>query len=183
MQARAALFFSVSSSLLYAPWWLMISVDGNNCNTHSINIHSIYSRDLLDACIYDQDSVDRVLYAVQHGHQVASGTWSHADLTTLYADQSQSKATRLQSLVLYFNLHNSFLQLTTRCGRSSVRVLPSYLYLSLYSWSLSFILEALLKIAGVSPAFMQPRMPLVNTIWKNSFINHHIWQHMETLMT
>ncbi|EDR09239.1 carbohydrate esterase family 4 protein [Laccaria bicolor S238N-H82] len=39
------------------------------------------------ACIYDDDSVQRVQYAVAHGHQVASHTWSHSDLTTLNWDQ------------------------------------------------------------------------------------------------
>jgi len=39
------------------------------------------------ACIYDQDSVTRVLYTLQHGHQVESHTWSHPDLTTLNNDQ------------------------------------------------------------------------------------------------
>ncbi|KIJ94301.1 carbohydrate esterase family 4 protein [Laccaria amethystina LaAM-08-1] len=38
-------------------------------------------------CIYDNDSAQRVQYAVAHGHQVASHTWSHTDLTTLNWDQ------------------------------------------------------------------------------------------------
>ncbi|KAH9481128.1 Chitin deacetylase [Psilocybe cubensis] len=39
-----------------------------------------------NACIYDADSVKRVQYAYQHGHQVSSHTWSHKDLSTLSWD-------------------------------------------------------------------------------------------------
>ncbi|KAG6894915.1 hypothetical protein C0992_003982 [Termitomyces sp. T32_za158] len=38
-------------------------------------------------CIYDADNVKRVKYAFDKGHQVASHTWSHKDLTTLTWDQ------------------------------------------------------------------------------------------------
>jgi len=37
-------------------------------------------------CIYDADEIKRVQYAIQYGHQVASHTWSHPDLTTLSFD-------------------------------------------------------------------------------------------------
>lgn len=43
---------------------------------------------LPDACIYDADEMKRVKYAYDHGHQVASHTWAHKDLTTLTWDQS-----------------------------------------------------------------------------------------------
>ena len=39
-------------------------------------------------CIYNTDAVDRVKYAYNQGHQVASHTWAHKDLTTLSFDQS-----------------------------------------------------------------------------------------------
>jgi len=39
------------------------------------------------ACIYDPDSVKRVQYAFDHGHQVGSHTWAHRDLATLSWDQ------------------------------------------------------------------------------------------------
>lgn len=42
-----------------------------------------------DACIYDADEQKRVKYAYDHGHQVASHTWAHKDLTTLTWDQSK----------------------------------------------------------------------------------------------
>ncbi|KAF8811737.1 glycoside hydrolase/deacetylase, partial [Phlegmacium glaucopus] len=48
------------------------------------------------ACIYDTDSAARVLYAVQHGHQVGSHTWSHTDLTTLSSDQIHSEMWRVE---------------------------------------------------------------------------------------
>ncbi|KAF9546888.1 carbohydrate esterase family 4 protein [Agrocybe pediades] len=38
-------------------------------------------------CIYSQAGADRVKYAYSHGHQVASHTWSHKDLTTLSSDK------------------------------------------------------------------------------------------------
>ncbi|KAH9483589.1 putative peptidoglycan-N-acetylglucosamine deacetylase [Psilocybe cubensis] len=40
-------------------------------------------------CIYDQANVDRVKYAYNHGHQLASHTWAHKDLNTLTWDQSE----------------------------------------------------------------------------------------------
>jgi len=43
------------------------------------------------ACIYDPDSVTRVLYAIQHGHQLCSHTWSHPDLTSLTFDQMHNQ--------------------------------------------------------------------------------------------
>ncbi len=42
-----------------------------------------------DDCIYNNDAMDRVRYAYNNGHQVASHTWSHSDLTTLSWDQSR----------------------------------------------------------------------------------------------
>jgi len=47
-------------------------------------------------CIYDEDSVQRVLYSVQHGHQVESHTWSHPDLTTLSFDQIHDQMWRVE---------------------------------------------------------------------------------------
>ncbi|KAJ3500394.1 hypothetical protein NLJ89_g9817 [Agrocybe chaxingu] len=49
-----------------------------------------------NACIYDEDSVKRVQYAYQHGHQVASHTWSHADLTALTWDQIHDEMWRVE---------------------------------------------------------------------------------------
>ena len=127
---------------------------------------------LLDDCIYSDDAVARVLYAVQHGHQVESHTWSHKDLTTLSADQSQYQPTRPSSLVLCLILHNLtlpfLLQFMTRCGGLNVSFIlsfPAYLYLMLF---LSFLLVALMKIAGVYPAFMRPRTSFVDTILTSS---------------
>jgi len=38
-------------------------------------------------CIYDEESVSRVKYAHDKGHQIASHTWSHAHLPTLSKDK------------------------------------------------------------------------------------------------
>ncbi|KAG8682463.1 Carbohydrate esterase 4 protein [Ceratobasidium sp. 395] len=35
-------------------------------------------------CIYDADNMKRVKYAYDKGHQVASHTWAHKDLATVY---------------------------------------------------------------------------------------------------
>jgi peptidoglycan/xylan/chitin deacetylase (PgdA/CDA1 family) len=46
---------------------------------------------ILDACIYSTDSVNRLKYAYDRGHQLASHTWAHKDLTTLSWDQSKEE--------------------------------------------------------------------------------------------
>ncbi|KAK0480212.1 carbohydrate esterase family 4 protein [Armillaria novae-zelandiae] len=43
-------------------------------------------------CIYDQAEIARVKYVFNAGHQVASHTWSHPDLTTLTWDQIDFKS-------------------------------------------------------------------------------------------
>ncbi|KAG6812668.1 hypothetical protein H0H92_001426 [Tricholoma furcatifolium] len=62
------------------------------------------------ACIYDADEMKRVKYAYNHGHQIASHTWSHPDLTTLTWDETygnyndlvrQVSAARGQKLVIW----------------------------------------------------------------------------------
>ncbi|KAL0953206.1 hypothetical protein HGRIS_004461 [Hohenbuehelia grisea] len=47
-------------------------------------------------CIYTADSQKRVKYAYDNGHQVASHTWSHADLTTLSWDQLHDEMWRVE---------------------------------------------------------------------------------------
>jgi len=63
-------------------------------------------------CIYDSGNVEGIQYAFQHGHQLASHTWSHADLSTLSWDQNHDEFWRVE--------------------------------------------QALMRIAGVRPAFMRP---------------------------
>ncbi|KAK0236198.1 carbohydrate esterase family 4 protein [Armillaria nabsnona] len=48
------------------------------------------------ACIYDADEQKRVKYAYDNGHQVASHTWSHSDLTTLSWDQIHDEMWRVE---------------------------------------------------------------------------------------
>ncbi|KAK0205058.1 carbohydrate esterase family 4 protein [Desarmillaria ectypa] len=48
------------------------------------------------ACIYDADEQQRVKYAYNHGHQVASHTWRHSDLTTLSWDQIHDEMWRVE---------------------------------------------------------------------------------------
>ncbi|KAK0500151.1 carbohydrate esterase family 4 protein [Armillaria luteobubalina] len=47
-------------------------------------------------CIYDQAEIDRVKYVFNAGHQVASHTWSHPDLTTLTWDQIHDQMWRVE---------------------------------------------------------------------------------------
>jgi len=47
------------------------------------------------ACIYDEESVDRVKYAYDKGHQIASHTWSHAHLPTLSKDELTDEFSRV----------------------------------------------------------------------------------------
>ncbi|KAJ2912557.1 hypothetical protein MD484_g7854, partial [Candolleomyces efflorescens] len=46
-------------------------------------------------CIYDPDSVDRAKLVFNSGHQIASHTWSHADLSTLSWDQLNDEMWRI----------------------------------------------------------------------------------------
>ncbi|KAF6765800.1 carbohydrate esterase family 4 protein [Ephemerocybe angulata] len=48
-------------------------------------------------CIYDKDSVDRAWLVYNSGHQIASHTWSHADLTTLSQDQINDEMYKVEN--------------------------------------------------------------------------------------
>ncbi|GLB40760.1 putative polysaccharide deacetylase [Lyophyllum shimeji] len=47
-------------------------------------------------CIYSDDNAKRVKYAYDQGHQVASHTWAHKDLTTLTWDQIHDEMWRVE---------------------------------------------------------------------------------------
>ncbi|KAF5374534.1 hypothetical protein D9615_009076 [Tricholomella constricta] len=47
-------------------------------------------------CIYNADEIKRVRYAYDNGHQVASHTWSHKDLSTLSRDQIDDELRRVE---------------------------------------------------------------------------------------
>ncbi|KAG7093316.1 hypothetical protein E1B28_006998 [Marasmius oreades] len=47
-------------------------------------------------CIYDQNIMDNVRYVYGQGHQVASHTWRHADLSTLSWDQVHDEMWRVE---------------------------------------------------------------------------------------
>ncbi|KAF9449454.1 carbohydrate esterase family 4 protein [Macrolepiota fuliginosa MF-IS2] len=63
-------------------------------------------------CIYDEENVQRVKYALNKGHQIASHTWAHKDLATLTKEGINDEMQRVD--------------------------------------------DALMKIAGIRPAFMRP---------------------------
>ncbi|KAB5589705.1 putative effector protein [Ceratobasidium theobromae] len=47
-------------------------------------------------CIYDADNAKRVKYAYDKGHQIASHTWGHKDLSTLTWDQVHDEMWRVE---------------------------------------------------------------------------------------
>jgi len=51
-------------------------------------------------CIYDQANIDSVKYVYDRGHQVASHTWHHTDLTTLTWDQIHDEMWRVEQALL-----------------------------------------------------------------------------------
>ncbi|KAF8954967.1 carbohydrate esterase family 4 protein [Flammula alnicola] len=51
-------------------------------------------------CIYNADEVKRVKYAYSHGHQLASHTWAHLDLTTLSWDKIHDEMWRVELALL-----------------------------------------------------------------------------------
>jgi peptidoglycan/xylan/chitin deacetylase (PgdA/CDA1 family) len=62
-------------------------------------------------CIYNTNAVNRVKYAYSHGHQVASHTWAHKDLTTLTWDQIHDEMWRVeQALVRITGAYPAFMR-------------------------------------------------------------------------
>ncbi|KAF5345711.1 hypothetical protein D9758_013069 [Tetrapyrgos nigripes] len=47
-------------------------------------------------CIYDSDMMDNLKYAYDHGHQLASHTWHHKNLSTLSWDQLHDEMWRVE---------------------------------------------------------------------------------------
>ncbi|KAB5589662.1 putative effector protein/Carbohydrate esterase family 4 protein [Ceratobasidium theobromae] len=50
-------------------------------------------------CIYDSDNAQRVKYAYDQGHQVASHTWAHDHLTQISEDDLRSQFTRTNTAI------------------------------------------------------------------------------------
>ncbi|KAF8172085.1 carbohydrate esterase family 4 protein [Pholiota molesta] len=66
---------------------------------------------LVHACIYNDDEVKRVKYAYDRGHQLASHTWAHKDLTTLSWDQIHDEMWRVeQALVRITGAYPAFMR-------------------------------------------------------------------------
>jgi peptidoglycan/xylan/chitin deacetylase (PgdA/CDA1 family) len=51
-------------------------------------------------CIYNENLAGNLKYAFDHGHQVASHTWAHQDLSTLSRDQINSEMQRAEDAIL-----------------------------------------------------------------------------------
>ena len=49
----------------------------------------LFIPNLSDGCIYTAENAKRVKFAYDQGHQVASHTWAHKDLTILSRDQRE----------------------------------------------------------------------------------------------
>lgn len=88
-------------------------------------------RDVVGDCIYTADQAKRVKYAYDKGHQVASHTWAHKNLTTLNWDQSEL----------------AFVQARLSSKQCSILVHHEM-------WLAE---EAIWKITGAYPAFVRPR--------------------------
>ncbi|KAF8912549.1 carbohydrate esterase family 4 protein [Mucidula mucida] len=63
---------------------------------NTLNSKNAKATFFFNRCIYDSDSQDRVKYAYNNGHQVASHTWSHANLATLSWDQINDEMWRVE---------------------------------------------------------------------------------------
>ncbi|PPQ67968.1 hypothetical protein CVT24_003161, partial [Panaeolus cyanescens] len=50
-------------------------------------------------CIYDEANAASLKYAYEHGHQIASHTWAHADLSTLSKDQINTEMKRTEDAI------------------------------------------------------------------------------------
>lgn len=50
-------------------------------------------------CIYDQDSIDNVLYAYNNGMQIASHTWSHSHLNSLTQPQVVTEMSQIDQAI------------------------------------------------------------------------------------
>lgn len=92
--AKGTFFFS-ALFLRFARYYLIILMVPHQTGTIvSISPSSLFVllnlRGRLVGCIYSEDNVKRVKYAYDNGHQVASHTWAHNDLTKLSWDQSRA---------------------------------------------------------------------------------------------
>ena len=50
-------------------------------------------------CIYDETNVERTKYVYDKGHQVASHTWNHANLSTLAGDELLAEFTKVDDAI------------------------------------------------------------------------------------
>jgi len=49
--------------------------------------------------MYDDEEVDRIRYAFEHGFQVSSHTWGHKDLTTLSKEEMSEEMRKTQEAI------------------------------------------------------------------------------------
>ena len=81
-------------------------------------------------CIYDAELSHSVKNAYDMGHQIASHTWHHWNLTTLNRDQRKCPSSWFSCQ--HPNL-DVLLQFMMRCGASNVRTLPTGTFFAPYS--------------------------------------------------
>ena len=91
-------FFFCFKSKGVTNWW--VSQTATIVRPFHSRAERAFSKTHIDACIYTSDSVNRLKYAYERGHQLASHTWAHKDLTTLSLDQSKELEFRLLEWVL-----------------------------------------------------------------------------------
>ncbi|KAF9263961.1 carbohydrate esterase family 4 protein [Marasmius fiardii PR-910] len=86
-------------------------------------------------CIYDNDIMDNVRYVYGQGHQVASHTWSHADLSTLTRDQVDDEMSRVeQALQRIVGVTPAFMRPPYGSYNDNVRAVASARGQSLVLW-------------------------------------------------
>jgi len=73
-----------------------VYVRSDEKNTHGKRIH------IRNSQIYDADNAKRVKYAYDKGHQIASHTWAHKDLSTVRIEPITSANYPFLRLTLYF---------------------------------------------------------------------------------
>lgn len=97
-----------------------------------------------------------IKYAYDQGHQVASHTWAHKDLTTLSGDQSKPTGSiRFTKLIPITDLVDDEMRRVEGMKHRSA--------LLVYMADDGSHVEALTKIVGVVPSFTRPRTYLTIT--------------------
>ncbi|KAF8648431.1 hypothetical protein AX16_006294 [Volvariella volvacea WC 439] len=67
---------------------------------NTLNSKNATATFFVNGCIYETEQVNRVRYAYNHGHQLASHTWSHGHLNTMNWDQLHDEFWRVEEALM-----------------------------------------------------------------------------------